>query len=716
MTLHLHHLTGCAPAPLAHYLKALGVLRIIGEQKDQAVRGWWHDEHFCLLTKLDRAELERFFLEEYAPTPVFNPWGARSGYYPGSSEGTARRALEKIESSSLSRVANFQAAIRKVRSAVKQTGGNKPDTDDAKSSLITSLRRQIRGAGEQWLSAVMALVGEDYRAPALIGTGGNEGSGSYTSAYLNAVVLCLIDRSVDHALGLFSSSSPSSKAQVDSIPDYSWSGSFGQFLPEGNASAWDFLFALEGAALFRSTVGVRSHSRQAGSPRFLASPFYFATHAAGSGSSAELDEFTLNKGRRNPGRGEQWFPLWGGPARLSEIETMLSEGRCSIARRHAGRALDAARAISRLGVARGITAFCRYGYLQRNNMATHFAVPLGRVDVRDRQHARLIDDLEPWLGFLQRLARDKHVPARLVQAEHRLADAVFAVLTHDDSADRWQAVLLAAAAVEAIQAGGTAFRAGPIPALAPEWVVAADDGSVEWRLARALGSAAGWYDREGRAHDPVRHHWLPLHKGARRFREKEKRLLRDARVVMGGRDPITDMAALVERRLIEAAQGGQRHLPLVAAPRCDAHPADLTQLIAGSVDLVRVSALARALMAVRWDRLESTRFVTALQGPWPDEAWMALRLACLPWKLDENRSIATDEAILRRLTAGDGATALDVALRRLHAAGLRPPLQGACTDPATARLWAAALAFPVSLASARALARRFEPNIKKEIQ
>ena len=34
MTLHLHHLTGCAPAPLANYLKALGILRPVAEQAD----------------------------------------------------------------------------------------------------------------------------------------------------------------------------------------------------------------------------------------------------------------------------------------------------------------------------------------------------------------------------------------------------------------------------------------------------------------------------------------------------------------------------------------------------------------------------------------------------------------------------------------------------------------------------------------------------------
>lgn len=49
--LHLHHLTGCASTPLARYLKALGILRIVGEKKDREARSWWQDEHFCLLTR-----------------------------------------------------------------------------------------------------------------------------------------------------------------------------------------------------------------------------------------------------------------------------------------------------------------------------------------------------------------------------------------------------------------------------------------------------------------------------------------------------------------------------------------------------------------------------------------------------------------------------------------------------------------------------------------
>jgi len=65
MTLHLHHLLGCAPAPLANYLKALGILRLVAVQADATARGWWQDEHFCLMTKLSKDELEKFFSSAY---------------------------------------------------------------------------------------------------------------------------------------------------------------------------------------------------------------------------------------------------------------------------------------------------------------------------------------------------------------------------------------------------------------------------------------------------------------------------------------------------------------------------------------------------------------------------------------------------------------------------------------------------------------------------
>ena len=62
MTIHLHKLEGCAPTPLAHYLKALAVLRLVSEQRDSGARGWWAGEAFWLSTTLSPVELVDFLL------------------------------------------------------------------------------------------------------------------------------------------------------------------------------------------------------------------------------------------------------------------------------------------------------------------------------------------------------------------------------------------------------------------------------------------------------------------------------------------------------------------------------------------------------------------------------------------------------------------------------------------------------------------------------
>jgi CRISPR-associated protein Csx17 len=355
------------------------------------------------------------------------------------------------------------------------------------------------------------------------------------------------------------------------------------------------------------------------------------------------------------------------------------------------------------------------GYLERNGQSI-LAVPLGRIRVRQHPRAYLIDDLAPWLDRLQRRTRDKNAPARLVQAERRLADAVLGALTQDPIANRWQAILIAAVAVESLQASGTAIEAGPIPPLQVEWVQAVDDGTPEVRLALALGGAAAGYSREGRPIDPIRHHWLPLERGARRFKVSDKRLARDSRVIVFGRDPLADCAAIVERRLIEAGMKGQRRLPVVSAKGCGARLGDLAALLDGEVDISKVVDLALAFMAINWNLWSpDCRPQTASLPQQPDEAWLALRLACLPWALEDGKNIPTEPGIVRRLLAGDSAGASAIAIARLRSAGIRPPLQAAVTNPSTSRLWAAALVFPIDRGSAQRAAAILDPALKGTI-
>ncbi len=78
---HVHEMTGIKPDALATYLAGLGMFRLFAEQKDRSARGFWRDEHFVLVTELDWESVERFFLQEYQPTPILAPWNMESGFF-----------------------------------------------------------------------------------------------------------------------------------------------------------------------------------------------------------------------------------------------------------------------------------------------------------------------------------------------------------------------------------------------------------------------------------------------------------------------------------------------------------------------------------------------------------------------------------------------------------------------------------------------------------
>ena len=424
--IHVHQLDGCAPAPLANYLKALGILRLVSESGDSSARGWWDGNRFRLATTLTRHDLEGFFLHCYCPTPMFNPWGARSGFYSGSAEKGARESLEEIEGSSMPQLKQFREAIKMVRSVIPETKPSKQQ----QSRLALDLRLKARGASSLWLNTVISVIGSgnDVRLgqPPIFGTGGNEGSGGYPSAYMSAIVEALIKAKWNHAVpaALFGGSTM----------QCCWDQSINQFSPGGASTPWDMLLAFEGACTLRSSVGGRTVSK---STRWMSSPFYVAPRSFGYASGSRLDEKYLHQGRERPGRGEQWFPMWKQPSQFSEVQQIFSQGRAAT---KAGRATDGwamARAVTGFGVSRGIPEFLRYGYQQRNNQATHFAVPLGRFRVPDAESVKssCLDDLSRWVGVLHREVHpDDHqkatrVPARLTTEYRRLADAMFSIMT-----------------------------------------------------------------------------------------------------------------------------------------------------------------------------------------------------------------------------------------------------------------------------------------------
>lgn len=109
--MHKYALTGCRSKPLASYLKAVAVLRLVSEQTDSQAKGWWEGDRFFFRSKLDENALAAFFCDEYSPTPVVAPWNGGSGFYLGD----ATKGMDAIESSKQSRFAGYRDVISAIK-------------------------------------------------------------------------------------------------------------------------------------------------------------------------------------------------------------------------------------------------------------------------------------------------------------------------------------------------------------------------------------------------------------------------------------------------------------------------------------------------------------------------------------------------------------------------------------------------------------------------
>jgi len=746
MSQHVHHLYGCSPSSLAGYLKALGVLRLVAQQQDENARGFWHDQHFVLVTRLSREELEHFFIRTYQPTAFVAPWNRGSGFL------TDDAVLKTVEHAPAARFSQFQegirnaralcsqlddadTAVRLIKDEAKQLPTNKREAykssldykvrlaaaerwfKSCKAEFIPKCRRNWRGSALEWMDAAIVLNGENEPSyPALFGTGGADGRLDFTNNFMQRLI------------GLFELNDPEQtpKPQTPGLLRCALfaesekgmgSSAIGQFLPAavGGANSsnglqggsvvnpWDLVLVFEGAILFSACS-----SKRMGTQSVSAVSAPFAVHACSAGfASASPNEESQ--------RGEQWMPIWAAPATLPELKALISEGRAQVRRSAVRQPLDLARAIARMGVARGIVSFERFGYLERNGMS-NLAIPLGGWVVAPQPHQDLLNDLDVWAGHLQRQARDKTAPARLRQLDKNLSDALMMVAGRGDQPAYWQNVLLILADIESCMATGSGFAAGPIPRLNSGWLAAADDGSPEIRLALSLAAQATAWTKDGYPIDAVRRHWLPLDRSGMRFAitDQGKRLGHDSRVVCMGRDLVSDACNLIQRRIMEAGQKNSRYLPMVALDqRTAADPADLAAFLAGKVDHERTLRLARALMSLDWrgigDSAAGLSSPAKLDVPL-DDAFGMVRFCWASAPLIAGEiDVPVKPEVFRRLIAGDLPGAIRLAAQHLRSFGVAAPVETAFGEP---RLLAAAMAFPVSRVTMRGLVHCVQNHAK----
>jgi len=702
-------LAGCSPTPLAHYLKALGVFRLVAEQADPKAVAWWENETFVIKSTLDYSLLLHFLMETYEPTPIVAPWNGGSGFYLADKENKIA-PLKAICATPAGRFSGYKDIIGLSRRLLQRLSlADKPDKEE-KTVLLELCRNEFPDEALPWLDAVYVITNEGAKYPPLLGTGGNDGRLEFTNNFMQRLA-DVIDlpsgRPQDKSL-MWLDAALSGRPTGSLLKDTA----IGQFYPAAaggaNATAgfdadslinpWDFILMIEGTLLFAAAC-VRSMGRPG--PGVLAYPFTVQQLGVGYASASAQDELDS--------RAEIWLPLWKQPCSLRELRALFSEGKAQVGRRQAADGLDFARAVATLGVDRGISAFQRYGFQVRNGLA-YFAVPIGRHRVGYRPEAELLTGMDNWLRTFRSKSSKGKAPATISSALQVLERAIWD-LCNLGGRSRTTAVLLALGECEVALAKRsrwvTESYIPPIPPLPPEWVAKTDDGSAEFRLAAALTSITGKFRiKDQQVWLPLRGHLEPVRSGLRKdgtgYAQWDEDLANEVVWVEG--DPVNSLNRIMHRRLVLAQQSG--HACWSDFFRVRAGLAGVSAFIEGRVDFEKLASLLWGLALIDWPRFEWSSWAPRPEPDlWPGAGYGLLKL-CFAGQKVRDIEVPINPIIHHQASMGQGATATATAARRLKGSYLVPALDSAPLNGEYSRRTAAALLFPLGKKDLEFLASR----------
>lgn len=704
-------LRGCTPEPLIHYLKALGILRLVAEQKfDAQVRAAWHGDTFVIETDKSEDELVDFFLNIYRPTPLVAPWNGSSGFYPKDKK--QREALESLCTANPERFAEYSRTLEAARLIVGER--TEQPKDDEKVAMLQLARRHFPDRAVEWLDAAFVLGRDKPDYPPILGSGGNDGRLDFTVNFCARLLSVLPEtlrgeKRPQERIDLSSAQLRAALYSDEVVPLEK--AAVGQFYPAGAGGAnaeqgatgesyvnpWDFILALEGSLMLASAA-VRQLA--AGARSRASFPFTVQNSNVGYGTATDGEKV----------RAEIWLPLWSRFAAYAEVAHIFKEGRVQFGNRRPVRTgFDFARAVAELGVDRGIEAFQRYAFIERNGQA-NLATPLGVFYVEERPLAALVQEVDGWLGSFRHATSDeKKTPPHFVRARKQIEEAIFKLCARG-SAEDLRETFIALGAAEAELAHGQRFREEknlrPLTGLSLDWLwkrdderrefIRCDDGTPEFRIAAALASIRGAGDVGA-----LRSNLEPFDRKTGQWDKNSNSVVWSAAALE------ENLAAVLHRRSVEARMHSLSHPPLKSDYFASLEAIDA--FLTGRADDGRVEELLRALILIDWS------FVPAKDAwgvpPSLPRAYALLKLLFLPegkLQLKPGGEIITvkhEPTIVPLLRAGRVADALEVAGRRLTASGLAPLAEDFFFPREDGARLAAALLIPVDEPSVRALAK-----------
>lgn len=604
------------------------------------------------------------------------------------------RIPSPVEKDRVKSIKELIKPAKKIRTKVKQI-----KRGVGKEQIIQACRDRLDERAVEWIDATAVIGPEgEVEHPPILGTGGNEGHLEYSNTFMKNLSLMLLSGNEDSSRNLLRNAifgDSTDHLLITKVGQYDpgRAGGFNQGQGIENkdflANPWSFVLTMEGIIPWASSVARRQRMASRG---FLRSPFTVRATPVGYVSSSDNERANAK---------EIWAPIWIRPSGYREIRAFLSEGRADVGRKSASNGIEFAEAASSLGVDRGVSEFVRYSLLRRRG-DSYVALPGGRFSVRVRTESDLVRELDLPLrrvdGFLRGF-KGQGPPARFVSARRGIDEAIYSLLQHG-GATHVKNLVAAIGKLEQLIAqrggGGNPKLSGPISGLSPRWIVAADDGSTEVRIAAALASIRATGDV-----GPIRSNLAPVD-------PRKPWTWADGRgqTAWEGNSLSARMSSVLSRRMMDAQKFDTRSNPLWGEIRIS--PGDVSALIEGDIDEALVEDLLLgftwidwsdqdAVLAVRRDLMERKRWWKPTEDRLVPRSWALLKLLFFSGQMTvdvERVTIKPEPAIVPLLNAGRVNDACKVAGRRLSSAGLYP-LTADFPDRTDGIRLAAALLLPV---------------------
>lgn len=551
----------------------------------------------------------------------------------------------------------------KVVTAKARTECSRLSRSGTKEQILAACRNRLPDYVLEWMDATFALNtdGKAFFSP-ILGTGANEGRLDFTNNFMQRVTdLLLIKDATKSRTDLLNN------ALFGNVVSGLENGKIGQYDP-GRAGGynqgmgvetkdfvinpWDYILALEGTIVLASSMSRRGSGF---SQSHLSAPFSVQFSPLGFASS----DFSES------GRGEIWLPLWEKSTGIKEIKQLFGEGRSTVGRRNSKTGLDFSRAVSTLGVDRGISAFERYVFLQRRGQS-YVALPAGRFNVKYKKSVELLTELDPVLRKLDNFGRGfENPPASFLSARRQIDDNLFACAT-EGSTYNFLKLMRSIGKMEQFISQRDHSKipsmSSPLYGLSIEWVEACNNGCAELRIAAALASI-GATGKVG----PIRTYLSSVSASTPYKWEKNQ----NVKCWFGNSFP-ERLGQLLIRRQMDADRYGEDHFPLFSHLFVTTN--DVMSFLYGETDDNLLEDLLWGFTLINWQQknkaVASTICHSGGKSNLISRTWCLLKL--LHTQYPKRTNIRREPRILTLIQANRIADACNVAIKRLKVSECYP--------------------------------------------